>query len=212
MPVVDGNKVDFQVTVKGHLGAGGGQQQQTVNVLHYLRTSFATAFVATDFVTAFQAAIQAAWLAATSIKWNWDSTGIRCINGPDEAEVDVVINTPGGVAGDCEPGHVTMIIGKKTPLRGRKYQGRLFIAGVPESGNVDNALTNGHKVLLDNLATALLGTITTGAGVAFVPTILSASSSNLIADPSIVVATPINQFYARQIVGRMDSRASRPLS
>lgn len=206
MPLSDAQKINFMVTVRGSLAAGGSATQNTANILAYRRTAFPVNFNPADFITAFHANCKANWRAATSASWTWVSTEVRCINDAVEPATLVLVGEAGLVAGDALPSYCAMVLSKLTANRGRSYRGRAYLAGVPESGNANNALTAGHKLLLDAVAVDLSATITAGAGNTFKPSVVSQTLSVLTTSPATVTATDITSVTARQVLGRMSSR------
>lgn len=205
----DAQRQHFQVVIKGTLAAAGGDSQQTRNILYYERTSFAVPFDASAFRTAFLAKVQAPWLAATSLVWTFDKLGVRCINSPNEAETESTIGVAGGVVGQALPGYAAMVISKRTSLRGRSWQGRVYVAGVPEDGSDGNGLNVAHKALLDTLASKLLETVTDANNLTFVPIQLSGINSDLTVEPATIAWQPLNQMIARTRLGTMMSRKSK---
>lgn len=208
MPLTDAQKIDFEIVVQGTLAALGGQAQQTITPLHYRRASFGSAYDAAQLLTAFHAAVQTQWLACCSVSWNWDLTKVRCLNSPTEAFVQSTVNLAGGIIGDMLPSYAAAVFHKASALRGRSYNGRMYLAGIPESGTTGNALTAGQKILTDALATVLDGPVTTAAGITYNPTVLSRKLSNLVIDPSVIVATPVVLVTSRSVLGRLSSRRS----
>jgi len=206
MPLSDAQKQNFMVIVRGSLAAGGSESQNTVNILTYRRTAFPVAFSGTAFITAFHANSKANWKAAVSASWTWVSTEVRCIDDAVEPSTTVAVGEVGGVAGDALPSYCAMVISKLTAFRGRSYRGRLYLAGVPESGNVNNALNAGHKILLDAVAVDGSALITDANANTFKPTVLSQKMSVLTTSPATVLATDITSMTARQVLGRMSSR------
>ena len=211
MPLADVDKVHFEITVRGTLAALGGQSQSTVTPFHYIRTTFANPHLGANAIAAFHTACQAELLACCNLNWSWDRTTIRCLNSPTETEVTANVGLPGGIAGDMLPSYCAGIITKKTALRGRSYRGRSYIPGVPETGTTGNAATAGQLALYNALADKLDLPITAAPAITYIPAVLSRKLSNLIADPSIVIATPILDCFARSVLGRLSSRKSRTL-
>ena len=209
MPLADIEKVDFEIKVVGTLAALGGQSQQTITPLHYRRTTFGNPYVGAGALTAFLAQHQVPWLAAASVSWSWDRVTIRCLNSPTETEVTANVAAAGVVAGDMLPSYCAAVITKKTALRGKSYRGRCYVPGVPETGTTGNACTVPQLALYDTLANLLDLPFVAAPAVTFIPTVLSRKLSNLIADPSVVVATPILDCFTRSVLGRLSSRRSR---
>jgi len=206
MPIVDGDKQHFAVVVKGTHAAGGLSAKQTVNVFHYRRTAFTSDLDYSQLNTALLAKWKAEWKANASASWTFDSIHSRCINSPLEAGLLTAVGEVGGVAGEVMPPYVAMLIKKATAIRGRSYTGRMFIPGVPESGLNNSLLTAGQLVLLQALATALTGTVTTAAGLTYNPFLFAAYLSDITVEPAVVRGADITAFTASQQITSKTSR------
>lgn len=209
MPFGDADRIHFQTIVHGIYAAAGLQTKPTANILHYRRTTFGTNYDAAELVTALHTKFKAAWKAAASASWTWDETWVRCMDGDAEAYHQVTVAEVGGVAGEPYPPFASMLISKATSLRGKSYRGRLFVAGVPESGCASSLLTAGQKTLLDALATALTGTVTTAAGLQYVPFLFAASLTDMQTEFPVVKGTDIISFTAHSQLTSTTSRRLR---
>lgn len=213
MPLTDVQRINFEVVVTGLYAAGGGSKAKpTKNVMHYKRTNFGAVFVGTAFNTAWLAANKAGWKAFINLSWTMVKMSIRCIDDPIEGEIETLVGEAGDVTGDCLPNSNAAVLSKKTALRGKHYRGRMYIPGVSEDDNVNNALTAGAKTRLDTVATNLLAVVTDANGVTFSPALLSASLWNLVAVPPIPTVTVLSSITARKQIGTMNSRKSPVVS
>lgn len=206
MPFTDADKIHFQVPIHGTYAAAGLQSRPTANILHYRRTTFGTDYSASELVTALHTKFKTAWKAAVSATWTWDETWVRCMDADAEAYYEAIVGEVGGVAGESYPSFVSMLISKHTALRGKSYRGRLFVAGVAESACATSKLTAGQKTLLDTLATALEGTVTTAAGLQYVPFLFSPSLTDMQTEFPVVKGTDITSFSAHEQVSSTTSR------
>lgn len=208
MPLTDAQRQRFMIIVKGTHAALGGTAQRTVNMFAYRRDLFPAAWVPGNTLIAFLATVKADWKAAVSAQWTWDTAEIRCLDDSVEPTSQTAVAEAGTVGGDSLPSYAAMVLSKQTALRGRSYQGRSYIAGIPESGTTGNALTNGHKALLDALAVDLKSSFTDANGNRFKPAVLSQKHSVLTTSPATATTNDITNIVARQILGRMASRRS----
>jgi len=206
MPIVDGDKQHFQVTLKGTHAAGGLSAKQTVNIFHYRRTNFTSDLDYTELSTALLTQWETEWKANASASWTFDSIHVRCINSPLEAGIITLVGGVGGVAGEVMPPYVASYIKKATAVRGRSYIGRMFIPGVPESGLNNSLLTAGQLVLLQALAAALLVPVTTAAGLVYNPFLFAAFLSDITVEPATVIGADITAFTASQQISSKTSR------
>lgn len=212
MPLADPDKLNMEVKVYGQLAALGGEAQDTVTTLHYIRTNNPAAYSGAAFITAFHTHLKATWLAAVCEHWTWVKTTIRVINSPVEAEHEVAVDEDGALEQDALPGQNAVVMSKKSVYRGRKYAGRAFIAGIGEDSTTGNAIEVATaKPLWDALATKLKQSVTDANGIIFVPAILSRSLSDLgrDTDPAVVTMTQISNVICRSVLGSMDTRKSR---
>jgi hypothetical protein len=210
MPIADNLKLDFQLVVEGTFAPGGGESQEINNVLTYRRTTTGNPHSNAAFITAWRTAIETAWLAAVSEHYDMDQLRIRCLNDAEDAYADTVVGSPGAIVGEALPGFNAMVISKRSAIRGRWAQGRIYICGIPEAGTTGNALTAGQLTLLTTLAAALNTAIVTAAGAnTYVPTIFSQEYSQIATNPTDVLATEQSTVEPQPVIGRMSSRRSR---
>lgn len=208
MPLADADKKHFQVVVNGTYAAAGAASKVTANVFHYRRTSFGTTLDYTELTTALHTKFKAAWKAAVSASWTWDSTFVRNVDSPSDGGQTTGVTEVGGVAGEPYPPFAAMLISKKSGKRGKSFRGRMFVAGIAESAAASSLLTAGELTLLQAMATALTGVVTTAAGVTYVPFLLSTKNSDITVEPATIVGADIISFLAHQ---QMSSQTSRRL-
>lgn len=209
MPLLDGDKKHFQVVIEGSMTQGVLAVAQTRNVLYYRRTSFGVNLSYSELLTSLHAKWQSSLLAATSAKWSHNVTRVRNIDSPTDAGAFAAGGGVGGVIGDALPAFNAMLISKRTALRGKSYRGRMYVPGVPESGQVDAVLTAGQLTLLTTLAGVLDDSITTAAGLTYVPFNFSAHLSNILVEPAVVVGADITSMVADDAMASMNSRKVR---
>lgn len=211
-PLADAAKLNFEVQVHGSTAAGGGQSQNTVTTLHYIRSVTGAAFNHAAFITAFHALVKPDWLAAVSLHWTWEKTTVRCLNSPIEGTVEEVVTDFGEVAGDGLPANVAVVMSKKSANRGRRYNGRAYIAGLAEGSTTLNSITAGaSQTLFNTLATRLKTGFSDAGSNTYVPALFSRflSTFDPDTDPSIIVMVPLTNVTARPILGSLNSRKSR---
>jgi len=191
MAIPDNQKIHFQVIIEGSMTQGVLTSAETRNIFYYRRTVFAPDLDYAELITALHAKWQAALLAATSVKWSHNFTKVRNIDSPFDAGLSAAGGGVGAVAGDALPAFASMLLSKTTALRGKRYRGRMFVPGVPESGQVDCVLTAGQLTLLTTLAGVLDDPVTTAAGLTYVPYNLSAVGSNVTIEPATIVGADV---------------------
>ena len=209
MALTDAQRIHFQCVVSGLYAAGGGSKAKpTKNILYYTRTAFGGAeFSGTAFLTAWLANCKAAWLAFANESWTMVDARVRCVDDEIEGETISLVGEVGGVAGDCLPNNIAAVISKRTALRGKSYRGRIYIPGVSEDDNVNNALTAGAKTRLDTLANKLDDQIIDANAITFIPVVFGQPKAFVTVPPTrIKIYTPITSCVARKQIGSANSR------
>jgi hypothetical protein len=205
MPIADNLKLHFEVIVTGSYAALGGIAQVTKNILHYRRSVVNPTQNNSAVLAAWELAVMPSWLAAVSLHWTCTQLAIRCIDDAEEAESITLPNDPGLIVGEAYPSYVAMVFSKKSALRGRMNQGRLYVAGVAESAASGNALVAGQIALNATLAAALIAPISSG-GSTYVPAVLSPTRSQTAINPTTVWVEDLVSITGNPELGSMNSR------
>lgn len=210
MAIADNLKLNFQLVVEGTYAPVGGESQSIVNVMAYKRTTTVNPHSNAAFITAWRALVEATWLLAVSLNYTMDQVRIRCLDDAEDAYADTIVGTPGGIVGESLPGFNAMVISRRSAIRGRYAQGRMYVNGIPETGTEGNTLTAAQLVLLANLATDLnTAVVTAAAANNYVPSIFSQTYSQIATNPTTVLNTEQATTEAQSVIGRMSSRRSR---
>ncbi len=131
----------------------------------------------TSLATALAVILEADFKAAMSNQVHM--TGITCfqVTGADETPGRTVFEqpNPGSIASQALPMGGPAVISLTTDAPNAKHNGRVYISGIPESGEVNGALTAGQITLINNLAVSLNVTPPpVGPGLAvFIPQVIS---------------------------------------
>ena len=209
MPIPDGQKLHMEIRIRGEFAALGASVQETINILHYRRTSSTPDFVAQSLIDAWQANCQANFVAAASVHWTLTEILCRCINDALDAGTTETLSAAGTVAGECMPTFNCQLITKQTALRGRSYRGRVFFPSVPEGGADGNTLTAGQLALLQAVADDLDDPLTDADGNTYVPFLLSTTQSTIATNPTSIVGADITSCTAKDDVAVNRSRRAR---
>lgn len=78
----------------------------------------------------------------------------------------------GNIAGNSLPSYCAAVITKRTGFAGRAFRGRMFLAGIPVTNELDSQLTAAAVTALLPLGTLLTSTLT-DSGWTFIPQLLS---------------------------------------
>jgi hypothetical protein len=111
----------------------------------------------TDLATALAVILQAPFLAIMSNQISM--TGITCfqVTGANETPGRTVFEqpNPGIQAAQALPGGAAGVLSITTDAPNSKFNGRMFVSGGPEDGQVEGDWTVGHMIGLNALGTAL---------------------------------------------------------
>lgn len=98
--------------------------------------------------------------------YSWYLISVRLYDPSNPLAYDLSISPPivGTFTGTAEAGNVTATLSLRTGLAGRKYRGRLYVAGISETAlGVLDLLTSGWVVQAGTVAQALLTALNVGA-------------------------------------------------
>lgn len=177
--------------------------QKILNVLHYKATQApSSGTYEAALIQAFGVIAIPSLKAFQSEELNHEALAVQKIwpLPPTHATLDTTYSGPGLIPGDSLPTSVTSVITKVTAFAGRKYRGRVYVAGVPVTSENDSQLQVGDLAVLGAFAENLDNGI--GAvGASFQP-VLWHRSSNTSDNLIDAVARPILRNQRRRQVGR----------
>lgn len=187
-----------QATIKQRLHG-----QTILNVLHYRISEFApgsfghtiqslAAGVATKFVPAMKA-VQSQELTHEGVI----AQKIRPLP-PELAVVNTAFNGTGSVGVGSLPSSMSLVITKRTRFAGRKYRGRVFVAGLPTTSEDDSKLA--AAVLANWEAVAVLfNDFVINGDVTWEPILWHRSSNTYDAIETAEVRTVLRNQRRRQV-------------
>lgn len=188
----------YQVTVKALLHG-----QTILNVLHYLREDAGAGNGSEDLVTQFRANVEASWRDCCSnelVITGYLGQRIRPVPITSAYEVSGLA-LAGTVVQNSLPTSVAAVITKRTANAGRSYRGRMFMAGVPVTFEIDSQITGAAENLYNALAGDIMSGISHPSGAEFGP-VLWRRSANLAQDLTQMIARVPLRNQRRRQVGR----------
>lgn len=201
-----------EVKIFGKMASGGSTTKNTVNTLHFRRTSVVNPISEVHIDTAFQAAIAAKVLLALNNRWAQTFNTVRLINDPTRVPVQVSHANPGAVAGDSMPSFNYAYTLIRSQFRGKSFKGNLKLGPLSESNTTagtDDILNAGAITLFGNVGAAILAGFTDADGNVWVSVVFSRTLSNLTIIPAAIVTTvdTVSTLLNKRI-GRMKRRES----
>ncbi len=141
----------FRVAFSGLLAG-----QQIVSVWHYRQGSANTSANSDvkSLALGFEASVVPSIQAAVTADFTYGTIESRSFPLPPVPVVgyDEVLTDSGGVAGVSLPPSVAIVLRRRTAFLGRKYRGRMFLAGVDVATITDGVVSDvGQIALLDTL-------------------------------------------------------------
>lgn len=136
MPEVANVNDLYQVRVKGFQ-----EQQETNNVMHF-KCTVASADVELELIQALIACYIETLLPGLSAAWTLDTVVWKRVSptlGPDFITVPGVASA-GAIAGDALPTFNAALLSIRTAEGGRSKRGRMFLAGLPETGTTGSSI------------------------------------------------------------------------
>ncbi len=158
MPTISTSNYEglFKATIEGTLHG-----QLTNNVMFFSRTGELGTPDWTQFMSQLAAdiisCITTTLLPAVSSQWTFVRIKIQRLDGTgtDENLYAAPANSV-GAGSESLPSTVAAVLSIRTGLRGRSKRGRMYLGGLPESGQATSALTPGQLVLVAAFATCLI--------------------------------------------------------
>jgi hypothetical protein len=212
MPIPDTSKITIEVAMKGQIAAGGSNTVNTVNVFHFRRTTTTNPFVKADIDTAFQGTIVQLFGLAANNRWLQSANSVRAVDDADDLPTDFAHNVAGAVAGDSMTTIEAAYIRLRSGLRGKHYRGSKHFGPLSESDTTagsEDIFNAGAITNWQNLADGILAGFTDSDGNIWVPVVLSRSLSQLIVNPTTVIAVDVTQATLNKRIGRLRRREAK---
>jgi len=157
----------FRATIVGSLHG------QTINTVLFYIQSFDNGVTSTPEIgLAAQVGILASGLLAEqSVEYTYLQTVVqRFVPVPPRVPiVDASLTGTGSITGDSLPCYCCATITKQTNFAGPRYRGRIYLAGIPVSSELDSQLKSARRLALQTLAAPFASILTDLNGDQFTP-------------------------------------------
>jgi len=147
--------------------------QDLMNVMHYENVSGGTPDDSSLIAAAWLAQHTAAWRACCSDEWEILGLSVQKIKPVPVllAFTQSLSNNEGTVAGDSLPTSMSAVITKRTAFGGPSGRGRLYLAGVPLSFELNSTVTDAGLLIYQTLGNLLDNNITLAGGAVYRPVV-----------------------------------------
>jgi hypothetical protein len=212
MPIPATSLVNIECVMNGVSAAGGSTNRLWAFVFHFRRTATIGPASKTAFETAFQANIAIPICAALNASYAQSNNAIRWLNDALDAPMFVTRAVAGSITGDRMMTADSSYILFRTGLRGKSYRGSKHLGPMSESDSTagtDDIWNAGALTRLGAVALAVLTGFTDSGGNVWVPSVVSRKLSQMVTNPTIIVANDITAAAVNKRIGTMRHRKVR---
>jgi hypothetical protein len=214
MPLPDNQLLVCEIVLRGNIAAGGSSPVKTNFIFHYRRLATANPSNLGNLYFQFNAGPMAAIVAALNARWTSSSVGLRWVNDATFQFFDVIVATPGAIAGDSLASDQAAYLLFRTGLRGRSNRGSKHLGPMSETDVTtpnDDIWNAGCLTRLAAINTALMAPLATAEGNNYVLTTLSRKNSILNANPTTVVTADVVAALVNKRTGSMVRRKTKSI-
>lgn len=174
--------------------------QTILNTCHYLESASGGSGGAALLAAGIDSRIGSVWKPVMSDEWHYTLTQAQKVYPtPPQYPVQVGTNSGDGAVGTPAANTSDAIVfTKRTALAGRKYRGRFYIAGYPNTYQFESAIESTSVATMTPLGAALVGTYTNGT-YTFDPVLFHRSDNTNTAIAATVLRTTIRNQRRRQL-------------
>lgn len=209
MPIPPNQVEVVEIQQRGIIAAGGSSSVNTNFSWFFKRTSTVPPIDHEKIDIGFQAAIGTVVAAALNARWSQQNNAVRWVNDALDAPMYYPHVLAGSIAGDSMAATLSVYLLLRTGIRGKSYRGSKHLAPASESdttGGGDDILNAAALVRFNNIAGAVLAGFTDTNGNTWVPVIVSRKLSQLVTNPTTVVANQVTSILTNRRLGRMKRR------
>lgn len=207
IPSTDVNVVE--ITMQGVMASGGSNTINTAFVFHYLRNSTVPAISKANVETEFEAGPVVALLAALNNRYTQTQNLVRWLNDAQDLFQSFTRTGVGAVTGDSMPSDNAIYMLLRTALRGQSYRGSKHFGPASESDSVDDILAGAGVTNWAAVATALEAPLVDSDGNTWNLCVVSRKLSQLVTNPTTVVANQVADVLLNKRVGTMKKRKAK---
>jgi len=209
MPIPATSQLQFQIVVQGQAAAAGSNAKSSYNVFNYRRASGIPTITKAALNTAFQSNVLTPILAAMNARYSPVNLTIRCLNDALDAPQVFSAAGAGAIATDSLPSDAAVYFLLRTSLRGRSYRGSKHFGPASEVDTTGDVLTGAGLTRWQAVGTALALNFADSNANTWIPQVVSTTLSNLVINPTNVIANDVTQILLDLNVGTMRRRRSR---
>lgn len=199
-----------QVIMYGSRAAQGSSAINTVTIFNYRRTATVVTPSKAALDTIFQSTVADKVVLALNNTWSQQYNTIRYIDDALDGPLSFTHVNAGAVAGDSMSSINTIAIDYRTALRGKSYRGKNLFGPLSEADT-----TAGASDILNAAAITRFAAVVTGLETALVDStgntwvleVLSRINSNIVTNPTSIVANDVTQVRLNKRIGRNVRRA-----
>jgi len=196
-----------EVTINATLAAAGSNVVPIANVFHYTRDSTVPVLSKTSLATKFIADIVDLMVLGQSSRYVVQNVSIRWVDDALDAPLEVADASAGAIGTDSLPADSAVFMLLKTSLRGRRYMGRKFFAGIPEAHTTGDVLNVTGLPFWEDVRDQLMLPSTDAEGNVWRLQVLSRMPpSQLTANPTTVVRTEVTTVKLNSRITDLDRR------
>lgn len=207
IPSTDVNVVE--ITMQGTMASGGSNIVPTAFVFHYLRNSTVPAISKTNVEAEFELGPVVALLAALNNRYTQTFNLVRWLNDATDMPMSFTRSGVGAITGDSLPSDAAIYMLIRTALRGQSYRGSKHFGPASESDSVDDVLAGAGITNWQAVATAMMAPLVDSDGNTWNLCVVSRVLSQLIVNPTTVVANEATQVLLNKRVGSMKKRKAK---
>lgn len=203
VPVV--GSVALVQSVGTYASAGSGARTVVQNCMYQLAVVAALPTKAA-LEAAFDAGPMAAYLAAANSRFTQSMNQVRFLDDATDAFESTTRAGVGAIGTDSSPILDCVTLYFKTALRGRSYRGFKHFVGLNEADTTGDVLTGAGLARWQGVQAAYGAVIVDALGNSWTPCVVSQKLSQLLVNPTTVVANPVSQVLLNKTVGSMRKR------
>jgi len=195
-----------EIVAQSSQGAAGGSAKNVASVFHYRLALLVAPATKTALEAGFQAQVMVPFTNAANVRITQVQNSVRWINDAIDAPVAFARAVAGAIATDSAPGLDTVTMLLRTGNRGKSYRGSKHFAGLNEIDTTGDVLTGAGLTRWQTLQTAVAANIVDALNNVWTPTVVSRKLSQLVLNPTTVVANDVTQVLINKSVGTMRRR------
>lgn len=195
-----------EIIAQGTLAALGSNGQNVASVFHYRLALLVAPATKLALDNAFNAGVGAACLAAYNIRYVQSQDVVRYVNDATDAGISFAHAGVGAIATDPLPSDACVSFLLRTALRGRSYRGAKRLPAINEIDTTGDVLTGAGLARWQTVQSSMFANLVDALGNVWTPSVVSRSLSQLLVNPTTVVANDITSVLLNKNIGTMRGR------